>query len=78
STAATGREVVATSSTVLEAGDPAAAAREIGDRADAAGGYVESMNVSAAPSAESSGDVATSSADGTWITVRVPADTLGD
>lgn len=78
STAATWREVVATSSTVLEAGDPAAAAREIGDRADAAGGYVESMHVSAAPSAESSGDVATSSGDGTWITVRVPADTLSD
>ena len=78
STAATGREVVATSSTVLEAADPASAVGEIGDRADAAGGYVESMNVSAAPPAESSGDAATSSADGTWITVRVPADTLSD
>ncbi|MCM3696855.1 DUF4349 domain-containing protein [Microbacterium oleivorans] len=71
-----GREVVATASTVLEATDPAAAVAEIGDRAEASGGYVESMNVSAAAPAETTGADAVSSTGGTWVTVRVPADGL--
>lgn len=80
-TSAEGREVVATSSTVLEATDAAAAVRQIGQRAEASGGYVESMTVSAEPpsgaSAETTGgDVSVSAPGGTWITVRVPADEL--
>lgn len=67
------REVIARASTALEADDPAAAAQEIGERAEASGGYVESLTVSAAAPDAAEGDAAVSTAGDAWITVRVPA-----
>ncbi|CAL4859924.1 DUF4349 domain-containing protein [Microbacterium sp. MM2322] len=68
------RAVVARAETRLEAEDPAAAAQTIGDRAEASGGYVESMNV--ADAAESTGMAGATGPGDARITVRVPASGL--
>lgn len=78
-TAATGREVIATASAQLVAADPAAAAEEIADRATAAGGYVESLQIdgAVAPSVVESDAAAWAPVGpGTRVSVRVPADAL--
>lgn len=68
------RAVVARAQATLEADDPAAAAQAIGDRAEASGGYVESLNV--ADAAESTGREAATGPGDARITVRVPASGL--
>ncbi|MGP3535996.1 DUF4349 domain-containing protein [Microbacterium sp. RD1] len=86
--AATGqRDVISTGSATVVVGDVAAAAEQVAQRAQARGGYVESLSIG------SSGDVAVGGSPesgmivgpapypGTgagWVSVRVPADQLDD
>lgn len=79
-----GRDIITTASATVVVDDVPAAAREVADAADAAGGYVESMSIG------QSGQVYPvdpgisydtypypyPSPDGAWVTVRVPADQL--
>ncbi len=73
------REVVASASATILVEDPRRAADEIGDRATAAGGYVESVSVGGASPASSTDPAIWPpvSGDG-WIAVRVPADVLSE
>ncbi|WP_295774578.1 DUF4349 domain-containing protein [uncultured Microbacterium sp.] len=77
STAAAGREIVATGSSTVAVDDIGDAVRVIGDAATAAGGYVESSQLGDGGVAMPL-DAATSGATPSsgWITVRVPADAL--
>lgn len=77
STAAAGREIVATGSSTVAVDDIGDAVRAIGDAATAAGGYVESSQLGDGGVAMPL-DAATSGATPSsgWITVRVPADAL--
>lgn len=74
------REIIATASASVRVDDVAAAAREIGDAAERAGGYVETLSLAgegqAAPDVIGDGVDVWTSPSGTWITVRVPADEL--
>lgn len=75
------REIIATASASVRVEDAAAAARRIGENAEAAGGYVETLSLAGegrtAPDvARDGGDIWPSPSSGSWITVRVPADEL--
>ncbi|MFS0714855.1 DUF4349 domain-containing protein [Microbacterium sp. 2P01SA-2] len=77
--AADGRDVVATASASVTAGDPRAAAQTIADAAIAAGGYVESMSLGDGGSAPLDGVATWPRSSGTaWVSVRVPATSLED
>ncbi|MEH3089449.1 MAG: DUF4349 domain-containing protein [Microbacterium arborescens] len=79
------RDVVATANATVRVDDPREGAQRISDAATAAGGYVESLSVSAAdgatgaqpvPAADS-GMIVWPPAEGSaWVTVRVPASEL--
>lgn len=74
------REIIATASASVVVDDAAAAAERIGENAEAAGGYVETLSLAgdgqSAPDVIQDGGEMWSSPSGTWITVRVPADEL--
>lgn len=82
------REVTVTASATLEVPDATEASEQIAAAAQAIGGYVESMSVSAddagaadAPMSDEyleGGDVWYPPTSGAWVSVRVPADALDD
>jgi hypothetical protein len=82
----TTREIATTASATVVVGDVADAAEEIGEDAEARGGYVESVNVDARTASVAPAEGAPDSlvapypypAGGGWITVRVPSTELDD
>lgn len=74
------REIIATASASVQVEDAATAAREIGEAAERAGGYVETLSLAGegqpAPGVIRDGGDVWPSPSGSWITVRVPADEL--
>ncbi|GAB2699825.1 hypothetical protein BKA24_001858 [Microbacterium marinum] len=82
SATSTTREVIATGTVSLEVDDAAAAADEVTELAERAGGYVESLNIRA-DGADAGSDQSIDSlsypeysTDDAWLTVRVPASAL--
>jgi len=78
------REIVATASASVRVDDVSRAADRIGDAARAAGGYVESMSVGHEGRVFERGEIGLDGAvmpvapSDAWVTVRVPADRLGE